>query len=126
MVGWTLRAAVAIQELVRGRAAMEGLRFHHTARQRAPGHKHLAIVGVVGSGNLEVLAERVLPDAECVLEIKTALKGFGDVWTAVVADFVDRYSPGGLRLSINDGGARPDTVFLRLAQVVRSMEEDGQ
>jgi hypothetical protein len=40
----------------------------------------------------------------------------------VVADFVDRYSPGGLKFSINDGGARPDTVSLRLAQAVRLME----
>ncbi len=42
--------------------------------------------------------------------------GFGEVWKAVVADFVERHSPGGLKFSINDGGARPDTVSLRLAQ----------
>jgi malonate decarboxylase delta subunit len=46
------------------------------------------------------------------------------VWEAVVADFVERRSPGGLRLSINDGGARPDTVALRLAQAVRLIEEE--
>jgi hypothetical protein len=40
-----------------------------------------------------VLVERVLPDAECQLEIKTAAVGFGEVWNAVVADFVERYSP---------------------------------
>jgi malonate decarboxylase delta subunit len=80
-------------------------------------------VGVVGSGNLEVLAERVLPDTECRLEIRTAAKGFGEVWSAVVADFVERHSPGGIRFSINDGGARPDTVSLRLAQAIRMMGE---
>ena len=58
-----------------------------------------------------------------MVEIRTAAVGFGDVWTAVIADFVERYSPGGLRLSINDGGARPDTVALRLAQAVHLMEE---
>ena len=52
--------------------------------------------------------------------------GFGEVWNAVVADFVERYSPGGLKFSINDGGARPDTVSLRLAQAVRLIEEDDQ
>jgi malonate decarboxylase delta subunit len=105
---------------------MEDLIFRHTARHRACGTKPMAIIGVVASGNLEVMAERVLPEAECLLEIKTAAEGFRDVWDAVVVDFVERYSPGGLKLSINDGGARPDTVSLRLAQAVRLMEEDDQ
>ena len=105
---------------------MEDLKLCHAARQRAGGTKTMAIIGVVASGNLEVLAERVLPDADCQVEIKTAAEGFGQVWSAVVADFVERYSPGGLRFSINDGGARPDTVSLRLAQAVRLMTEDDR
>jgi malonate decarboxylase delta subunit len=48
------------------------------------------------------------------------------VWNAVVADFVERHSPGGLKFSINDGGGRPDTVSLRLAQAARLMEEVDQ
>lgn len=44
---------------------MEDLSLRHTARQRAGGTKRMAIIGVVASGNLEVLVERVLPDAEC-------------------------------------------------------------
>ena len=105
---------------------MEDLSFRHTARQRANGTRQIGLVGVVASGNLEVLAERVLPDAQCLLEIKTAAEGFGAVWDAVVTDFVERYSPGGLKFSINDGGARPDTVSLRLAQAVRLMEGSEQ
>jgi malonate decarboxylase delta subunit len=103
---------------------MEDLIFHHKAQKRASGSKKLAIVGVVASGNLEVLAERVLPGGECLVEIKTAAEGFGEVWTAVINDFVERYSPGGLKFSINDGGARPDIVLLRMAQAVRVMEEE--
>jgi malonate decarboxylase delta subunit len=103
---------------------METLNFKHTARQRAAGFKAKAIVGVVASGNLEVLVERVLPDTRCHIEVNTATEGFGPVWEAVVSDFVERRSPGGLRFSVNDGGARPDTVALRLAQAVRSMEDD--
>ncbi len=105
---------------------MEELSFRHTARARAGGTNRMAIVGVVASGNLEVLAERALPGTECQVEIRTAARGFGAVWDAVVADFVERHSPGGLKLSINDGGARPDMVSLRLAQAVRLIEEDGQ
>jgi malonate decarboxylase delta subunit len=105
---------------------MEDLSFQHTARERAGGTRRSAVIGVVASGNLEVLVERVLPDTECRLEIKTAAVGFGEIWKAVVGDFVERNSPGGLKFSINDGGARPDAVSLRLAQVFRLIEEDGQ
>ena len=42
---------------------MEDLSFHHKARERAGGTRQMAIIGVVASGNLEVLAERILPDA---------------------------------------------------------------
>ena len=86
---------------------MEDLSFQHKVGARAGGARKTAIIGVVASGNLEVLVERVLPDTECRLEIKTAAVGFGEVWNAVIADFVERYSPGGLKFSINDGGARP-------------------
>ncbi len=102
---------------------MESLTYRHKAKARTPGDKPLAIVGVVASGNLEVLVERALPGTDCEIAIKTAAEGFGMVWEAVVRDFVERYSPGGLRLSINDGGARPDTVSLRLAQAVRLLQE---
>lgn len=105
---------------------MEDLSFRHKARQRASGSKRMAIVGVVASGNLEVLAERTLPDTDCQLEIRTAAQGFGDMWSAVVADFVERWSPGGIRFSVNDGGARPDVVSLRLAQTARLMAEDDR
>ena len=105
---------------------METLSYRHKAKESATGSKLLAITGVVASGNLEVLVERILPDTECQVEINTAATGFGAVWEVVVADFVERRSPGGLKLSTNDGGARPDTVALRLAQAVRLIEEDDQ
>jgi malonate decarboxylase delta subunit len=98
------------------------LKFSHTAKHRLSGNKDRAIIGVVTSGNLEVLLERVLPDAACEVEIATPLRGYDATWKAVVAEFVERSSPGGLRISINDGGARPDTVFLRLLQGCALME----
>lgn len=104
---------------------MENLSYRYNAARRASGSRPLAIVGVVASGNLEVLVERVLPDTECLLEIKIAADGFGAVWEAVTSDFVSRCSAGGLKLSVNDGGARPDTVALRLAQAVRAIEGDA-
>ena len=103
---------------------METLSYRRKAQRRAAGRKYSSLVGVVASGNLEVLVERALPDGECQVEINTATEGFGAVWEAVITDFVERRSPGGLRFSINDGGARPDTVALRLAQAVRLVEDD--
>jgi len=105
---------------------MERLNYQHIARERTRGDAASALVGVVASGNLEVLVERVLPDNACEFDIQTAATGFGDVWQAVVADFVERSSLGGLHLSINDGGARPDMVLLRLAQAVRVIEGGGK
>jgi malonate decarboxylase delta subunit len=104
---------------------METLSYRYTAARRAAGTKPMAIVGVVTSGNLEVMVERCLPDLECQINLATSAHGFGDLWEAVVADFVERRSPGGLKFSINDGGARPDTVSLRLAQAARLIEEDS-
>ena len=101
---------------------METLSYRHKAQERAAGSKSLAIIGVVASGNLEILLERVLPPDACEVSIETPIAGYGDVWAAVVADFIARAQPGGLRISINDGGARPDTVSLRLLQGARLME----
>ena len=103
---------------------MQTLKFRHTAKHRLSGNKDKAIIGVVASGNLEVLLERVLPQAACEVDIATPLSGYDETWEAVVAEFVERSSPGGLRISINDGGARPDTVFLRLMQGSALMEAE--
>lgn len=101
---------------------METLSFRHATKRALPGTVPLALTGVVASGNLEVLLERVLPPTECTVEIATPIAGYRDVWEAVVADFVARAEPGGLRISVNDGGARPDTVSLRLLQGARLMQ----
>jgi malonate decarboxylase delta subunit len=103
---------------------MQTLKFRHTGKRRLSGKKDQAIIGVVASGNLEVLLERVLPEAACEVAIATPLSGYDETWKAVVAELVERSSPGGLRISINDGGARPDTVYLRLMQGIALMEAE--
>lgn len=105
---------------------MENLTFRLKAERPAGGSKRQIITGVVASGNLEVLVERNQPADSCVIEIATAAHGFAPVWEAVMNDFVARRATGGLGISINDGGARPDTVALRMAQAVRLIEEDGE
>lgn len=101
---------------------METIKRHGTARNRLDGTAPQAIIGVVASGNLEVLLERTLDGAAYEIEVATSVAGYRDVWDLVLDEFVRRFSPGGLRISVNDSGARPDAVTIRLAQGVRLME----
>jgi malonate decarboxylase delta subunit len=79
-----------------------------------------ALVGVVGSGNLEVLVEAEQLGGRCAVEIVTAARGFGDIWKAVLEDFFARHKLADVRISINDVGATPAVVSLRLDQAVEN------
>jgi len=75
------------------------------------------LVGVVGSGNLEVLLEAI-DDKGCAVRIETSARGFGPIWQAVIQDFHARHPMVGVRVSINDMGATPAVVSLRLDQAM--------
>jgi malonate decarboxylase delta subunit len=75
------------------------------------------LVGVVGSGNLEVMLEPA-PGAGCAVHVETSARGFGTIWEAVMTDFHARHPLAGVRVSINDMGATPAVVNLRLDQAV--------
>jgi malonate decarboxylase delta subunit len=79
------------------------------------------LVGVVASGNLEVLVERGADDAACMVHVETSARGFGEIWSAVLADFHERHRLAGVLISINDMGATPAVVSLRLDQAVSSL-----
>jgi malonate decarboxylase delta subunit len=79
------------------------------------------LVGVVGSGNLEVLIEPAPLGGACEIEVRTAAVGFGATWQAVMADFHDRWKLKDTRICINDMGATPAVVSLRLDQAVESL-----
>jgi malonate decarboxylase delta subunit len=99
---------------------METLNFRYEdGTCRLPARAEL--VGVVSSGNLEVLVEPVPLEGACCVEIKTAARGFGAIWAAVIGDFHQRWQLADVRISINDMGATPAVVSLRLDQAVQSM-----
>ncbi len=100
---------------------METIDIHHHGLAALPGTRAWAIVGVVASGNLEILLERGGEAQACDVRIETSVAGFGPIWRAVIRDIVARNAAGGLRISINDSGARPDTVTLRLLQGLSMM-----
>lgn len=78
------------------------------------------LVGVVASGNLEVLVEPAQLAGACEVDITTAATGFGRIWEAVIQDFFARHPLGDVRVSINDNGATPAIVSLRLDQAVKA------
>jgi malonate decarboxylase delta subunit len=98
---------------------METLRFNFTGGQRRLSGANL--VGVVGSGNLEVLIEHQPLDGACAFEISTAAHGFGTIWEAVMRDFHQRWQLADARIAINDMGATPAVVSLRLDQAAESV-----
>jgi malonate decarboxylase delta subunit len=75
---------------------------------------------VVGSGDMEVLMEPAEQDGAHV-SIRTSVNGFGDSWKAVLDRFFARFD-GAVRIHINDAGATPGSVMLRLEQAVEVIE----
>jgi len=100
-------------------AGLEILDFSFPGRRIADASPPV-LVGVVGSGNLEVMLESAAGD-DCSVRIETSARGFGPIWRAVLADFHERHPLGGIRISINDMGATPAVVSLRLGQAVAEL-----
>ena len=98
---------------------MEHLSFSYDGGEPS-GRRDAVVVGVVSSGNLEVMIESTPADAPCVIVVDTPARGFDAVWSAVLGDFFERTRLGGVRISINDVGATPAVVSLRLDQAVET------
>ncbi len=99
---------------------METLEFKFSAKNKhkAKGRAH---VGVVGSGDLEVLMEP-LDSSTAQVRIRTSVPGFSEQWKAVLDRFFMKYD-GAVAIEINDAGATPGVVSLRLAQAVEASEQ---
>ena len=99
---------------------MENLHYRFKGG-RTRGNAQARLVGVVSSGNLEVLIEAVDLHGACEIDVQTAATGFGTIWQAVMQDFHARWQLADTRISISDMGATPAVVSLRLDQAVESM-----
>jgi malonate decarboxylase delta subunit len=99
---------------------METLEFKFSAKDKAKA-KGRAHVGVVGSGDLEVLLEP-LDTSTATVRIRTSVSGFSEQWKAVLDRFFMKYD-GAVAIEINDAGATPGVVSLRLAQAVEASEQ---
>ena len=99
---------------------MDHLKFDF-AGEHAPQNFKAILVGVVGSGNLEVLMEPGADPAHCTISITTSARGFGPIWEAVAQNFHSQHQLAGVAISINDMGATPAVVSLRLDQAAASL-----
>ena len=97
---------------------MEQIELNYPAKRRVSKSAH---VGVVGSGDLEVLLEPKDDDTASV-RIRTSVDGFKDNWKAVLDRFFGQYD-GAVHIEINVAGATPGAVSLRLQQAVEASEE---
>lgn len=103
---------------------METLHFSFKGHQ-VPSRFAPVLVGVVGSGNLEVMIEPAPASGGCAVAITTSARGFGAIWEAVVRDFHERHDLADVAVSINDMGATPAVVSLRLDQAAASLPVAG-
>jgi malonate decarboxylase delta subunit len=99
---------------------MENLTFDYAAQRAVHVRTH---VGVVGSGDLEVLLS---PNDEngglkARVIVNTSVDGYGHIWKSVLDRFFTRYD-GAARIEINDFGATPGVVALRLAEAVEAAQ----
>jgi malonate decarboxylase delta subunit len=95
---------------------METLNFEYEAKGPLTRRAH---VGVVGSGDLEVLIEPAdTPTAQ--VRVRTSVDGYGHVWKAVLDRFFSRFQHAA-KVEINDFGATPGTATLRLEQAAEGL-----
>ena len=92
---------------------MQTLKLDRPATQPVSRRAH---VGVVGSGDLEVLFEPS-PDAATHVVVRTSVDGFDEVWKAALERFFARHDVAA-SIEINDFGATPGVVALRLEQAL--------
>ena len=88
------------------------------ASEPADGEHAPTLRGVVGSGNLEVLIVAAPGTADCRMMVHTSARGFREIWQAVLESFSASNPVGRLSFVINDMGATPAVVTLRLSQAL--------
>jgi malonate decarboxylase delta subunit len=98
---------------------MEIIEFQFNAGQPS---KHRCLVGCVGSGDLEVLME---PNASGVLSIKvtTSVDGSEARWKNLFERMFSETLYPAMKLEINDFGATPGVVRLRIEQGLEEVSD---
>jgi malonate decarboxylase delta subunit len=90
---------------------MQEYAYSYPATEQVARRAH---VGVVGSGDLEILLEPSA-DGQAHVRVRTSVDGYDQVWKNVLDRFFARFA-GAASIEINDFGATPGMVMLRLEQ----------
>ena len=94
---------------------METLEFDFQADAPLARRAH---VGVVGSGDLEILIEPS-EQAGSHVRVCTSVDGYAEIWGRVLRRFFERHGVAA-KVRINDFGATPGVVALRLEQALEA------
>lgn len=100
---------------------METIVLEFPASQPAQGR---ALAGVVASGDLEVLLESNAAH-RTVVNITTSVDGKDRLWKAVLGRIFGDGSLPAAKLEINDSGATPGVVRMRIGQVFEQLKSTG-
>lgn len=83
-----------------------------------------ALAGVVGSGDLEVLLEPG-ESGQTTVAIATSVDGVDEIWKAVIDRIFSEDGLPALKVEINDFGATPAVVRLRIAQAMEQTNPEA-
>ena len=103
---------------------MQTLTYQFPADRVAPRAVH---IGVVASGDLEILLAPPAsgePADSASVRVRTSVNGFDTVWRDVLERFFTRTTLAG-RWELNDFGATPGVVNLRLRQAAEAATTNG-
>ena len=92
---------------------MEIMTFQYKASKVLPRRAH---VGVVGSGDLEILIEPIEVNEAKVL-VRTRFDGYQQVWQKLLDRFFAEHDLK-VNIEINDFGATPGLISMRLLQAL--------
>jgi malonate decarboxylase delta subunit len=81
-------------------------------------------IGVVASGDLEVLLDEAQDADVANVRVRTSVDGFDTVWHATLERFFT-HTPLAGRWELNDFGATPAVVTLRLRQAAEAATAGG-
>jgi len=100
---------------------MERLDYQFAAGQPAPGR---TVCGVVSSGDLEVLLE---PGSagRTTIAVQTSVDGYGATWNALLERVFGAGDMPAARIEINDNGATPGVVRMRIEQAYEQVRNNG-
>lgn len=98
--------------------ALNELNFEFKSDNPKTINKEWSHLGVVGSGDMEVLMEKKDFNGAVKVKVVTPVTGFDKVWGLVLTKIVKDSNLGDVYIEINDNNATPIVVSMRLRQAI--------